>query len=195
MNRRFLAAGSAVMLILLVAGAAAVGYARSTKAIDAGDAALARGAREEALARYVEAERLFDRVPLAKRLVAVDYHHIIANELGILYRLERLDATIEKAAEAPAEAMPHFWAGCALFQKARAESQPDARVGLMTRAEEELRRAVEASPADWVVKYDFELTTRLAAQLRKRPQTPPSQMMQLLRPQPDAGAAPPKRVG
>jgi hypothetical protein len=37
--------------------------------------------------------------------------------------------------------------------------------------------------------------TRLAAALRKQPQTPPRQLMQLLRPQPKPGARPVKRVG
>ena len=45
------------------------------------------------------------------------------------------------------------------------------------------------------VSFNFELTTRLAAELRKQPKTPPNQLMQLLRPEPKAGARPVKRVG
>ena len=66
---------------------------------------------------------------------------------------------------------------------------------MLTRAEEELRRAVEAAPDDWDTKYDFEMVTTLAAELRKQPKTPPNQLMQLLRPQPRPGAKPVKRVG
>ena len=91
--------------------------------------------------------------------------------------------------------MPHFWSGCALFEKARAEEKPEARLSWMSRAEEELRRAVESAPDDWDTKYDFELVTRLAAELRRQPKTPPNQLMQLLRPQPKAGARPARRVG
>ena len=57
------------------------------------------------------------------------------------------------------------------------------------------RRAAEATPDDWDTKYDFELVTKLAAELRKQPKTPPNQLMQLLRPQPKPGAKPVKRVG
>ena len=59
---------------------------------------------------------------------------------------------------------------------------------------EEFRKAIEATPDDWDTKFDFELATRLAAELRKQPNTPPKQMMQLLRP-PTAGAKPPRRTG
>jgi hypothetical protein len=53
----------------------------------------------------------------------------------------------------------------------------------------------DAALADWDTKYDFELVTKLAAELRKQPKTPPNQLMQLLRPQPKPGAKPVKRVG
>ena len=79
--------------------------------------------------------------------------------------------------------------------EARAEEKPDLRLGWLTRAEEEFRRAVEATPDDWDTKYDFELVTKLAAELRRQPRTPPNQLMQLLRPQPKPGAKPVKRVG
>ena len=68
------------------------------------------------------------------------------------------------------------------------------RLGWLTRAEEELRKAVEDAPDDWDTKYDFELTTRVSAELRKQPNTPPKQLMQLLRP-PTPGAKTPRRTG
>ena len=74
------------------------------------------------------------------------------------------------------------------------EEKPEAMLGWLTRAEEELHKAVEAAPTDWDTKYDFELTTRLAAALRKQPKTPPKQLMQLLRP-PSTSGKPAKRVG
>jgi hypothetical protein len=83
----------------------------------------------------------------------------------------------------------------AFFAKAREEEKPEAQLGWLTRAEEELRRAVEAEPGDWDTKYDFELVTRLASELRKQPKTPPNQLMQLLRPQPKLGSKPARRVG
>jgi tetratricopeptide (TPR) repeat protein len=160
-----------------------------------GDAALADGRYDEALARYADAEARFDRFAAARELFAGDYSHVMRNRLWILHRLARYDEAIDAAQRTPESALPHFWSGCALFEKARAEEKPEARLGWLTRAEEEFRRAVEAAPADWDTKYDFELVTKLAAELRKQPKTPPNQLMQLLRPQPKPGAKPVKRVG
>ena len=128
-------------------------------------------------------------------VLCYDYTHVMANELWLLHRLQRYDEVVDVAQRAPERAQPHFWSGAAFFEKARAEEKPEPRLGWLTRAEEELRRAVEAEPDDWDTKYDFELVTKLAAELRKQPKTPPNQLMQLLRPQPKPGSKPVRRVG
>jgi len=189
------AIASSAMVLVLLAGAAALAYARWADPVAEADRALADGQLEHALAAYARAEARFDRVGAAKRLFAADYDRVVANQLWLLYRLGRYDDAIDKADRAADGAAPHFWSGCAFFAKARAEEKPEARLGWMSRSEEELRRAVEAAPADWDTKYDFELVTRLAAELRKQPKTPPNQLMQLLRPQPKTGAKPARRVG
>lgn len=189
------AAVAVLMVLVLIAGTAALVYARWTGPTADADASLANSRYEQALAGYKEAEARFDRFAAARPLFAADYAHVMENQLWTLYRLQRYDETIDKAQAAPENAQSHFWAGCALFEKARAEEKTDARLGWLTRAEEEFRRAVEATPDDWDTKYDFELVTRLAAELRKQPKTPPNQLMQLLRPQPKPGAKPTKRVG
>jgi tetratricopeptide (TPR) repeat protein len=186
---------SGTIALVLAAGAAAVAYARWSDPIAEGDRAVAGGQLERALASYVHAEQRFDRAGPAKQLFVRDYHRTVENQLWVLYRLGRYDDVIEKADRAPEGADPHFWAGCAFFEKAVAEEKPETRLGWMSRAEEELQRAVEAAPGDWDTKYDFELVTRLAAELRKQPKTPPNQLMQLLRPQPKLGAKPARRVG
>jgi len=178
------------MAAALVVGVAAIAYARWTRPIADADAALADGEYARALEGYGVGEARFDRLAPAKQMFTSEYNRVVANELWLLYRLERYDDAIDKAGRAPEGANPHFWAGCAFFDKARAEEKPDARLGWLSRAEEEFRRAVEAAPEDWDTKFDFELTTRLAAELRKQPKTPPNQLMQLLRPQPKAGAKP-----
>jgi tetratricopeptide (TPR) repeat protein len=188
-------AAAAAMVLMLVAGCSAIAYARWMQPAAAGDAAVADGRYEEALASYADAEARFDRFATARELFAGDYSHVMANQLWILFRLQRYDETIDKAQRAPESALPHFWSGCAFFERARAEEKPDPRLGWLTRAEEEFRRAVEAAPADWDTKFDFELVTKLAGELRRQPKTPPNQLMQLLRPQPKPGAKPVKRVG
>ena len=187
--------GSALMVLLLLAGGAAIAYARWSGPAADGDAALARGDLERALVEYAAAEARFDRIAASKQLFPSEYDRVVANQLWVLYRLQRYDDAIEKAERAPESASPHFWAACAFFEKARAEEKAEPRLGWLSRAEEEFHRAVEAAPGDFDTKYDFELTTRLAAELRKQPKTPPNQLMQLLRPQPKAGAKPVKRVG
>lgn len=193
MTVKSIASGATVLALLV--GGAALASARWTEPVADADRAIADGQLERALAAAARGAARFDRLGAAKQLFAADYDRLVANQLWALYRLERYDDTIEKADRAPEGALPHFWSGCAFFAKARAEEKPEARLGWMSRAEEELRRAVEASPDDWDTKYDFELVTRLAAELRKQPKTPPNQLMQLLRPQPKAGAKPVRRVG
>src|SRR2546426_4742624 len=143
------APGMIVMIVVLAAGVAAIAYARWTRAVADADAALADGRFEQALASYAEAEARFDRSAAAKQLFASDYRRVMANQLWVLHRLERYDETIDVATRAPEDALPHFWSGVAFFEKGRAEEKPDPRLGWFNRAEEEFRRAVEATPADW----------------------------------------------
>jgi tetratricopeptide (TPR) repeat protein len=186
--------GSTLAVLLLASGVALLGYERWTSPLKDADAALANGRLEPAIVSYQIAEARFDALPAAKQMVALEYNRAIGNHLLALYRLKRFDEVIDLAQKAPAAAAPNFWSGCAFFEKAIVEESPEARLGWLSRAEEEFRKAIEAAPADWDTKFDFELTTRLAAELRKQPNTPPKQMMQLLRP-PTAGAKPPRRTG
>ena len=188
-------AGAVAMVLMLLAGCSGIAYARWMRPAADGDAALGDGRYQPALASYADAEARFGRIAVARELFAGDYSHVMANQLWVLFRLQRYDETIDTAQRAPESALPHFWSGCAFFEKARGEQKPDPRLGWLTRAEEAFRRAVEAAPDDWDTKYDFELVTKLAAELRKQPKTPPNQLMQLLRPQPKAGAKPARRVG
>jgi tetratricopeptide (TPR) repeat protein len=188
------AIGSTLVVILLAAGLTLIGYARWSASLREADTALAEGRTEQAITAYQSAESRFEALPAVKQLVTVEYTRAVSNHLWALYRLKRYDEVIDLAQKAPAEAEPHFWAGCAFFQKANIEEKPEARLGWLTRAEEEFRKAVEEAPEDWDTKFDFELTTRVSAELRKQPNTPPKQMMQLLRP-PTPGSKLPRRTG
>jgi hypothetical protein len=189
------AAGAAVGIVLLAAGVAAVAAARWTQPIADADAALARGDWDRARALYADAEARFDRLPAARELFARDYARAATAQLAIDYRQHRYDAVIDQAQRAPAAAAPHYWAGLALLAKSRGDATMEEQSGWLMRAEDELRRAVEADPADWDTKYDFELVTRLSAALRRQPRTPPDGLMQLIRPQPKPGTKRPRRVG
>ena len=121
MTRMARSAGSAIVVLALVAGSSALAYARWTRPAADGDAALAAGRYDQALASYADAEARFDRFSAAKELFAANYSHVMANQLWLLYRLQRYEETIDKAQRAPESALPHFWSGCALFERARAE--------------------------------------------------------------------------
>jgi len=194
MNSVMKSFGSIVILLMLTAGVLGLAYARWTHAVADADAALANGDLKHALADYAAAEARFDALPAARQLFAAEYNRVVGNELWVLYQLGRFDETIDKAEKAPDAASPHFFSACAFFEKGSLEPKPEARLGWFSRAEDEFRRAVEAAPGDWDTKYDFELTTRLTAELRKQPKAPPKQLMQLLRP-PTPTGKPPKRVG
>ena len=183
-----------VVILLLLSGAALLGYARWTRGLEEADAALAAGQFEQAIAGYDKADARFERTPAAKQLFRREYARASRNRLWALYQMKRYDDTIAAAERAPAEANPFFWSGCAFFIKARAEEKPEARIGWLARAEEQFRKAVDATPDDWDTKFNFELTTRLLAELRKQPKTPPTQLMQLLRP-PTTGSKVQRRVG
>jgi hypothetical protein len=183
--------GATASVVLFAAGLAATAYGRWTQPIAQGDAASAAGAWDRAL----DAEARFDNLPALRQLAAADYQYSVRRQLWVLYHLDRVDDLIAKAERAPDEALPHYWSGLAFYAKARREVAPGQQLGWLTRAEDEFRSAVEADPADWDTKYDFELVTRLARELRKAPKTPPRELLQLLRPQPEAGSKPPRRVG
>jgi tetratricopeptide (TPR) repeat protein len=186
--------GSTVVVILLATGLALLGYARWSGAIGDADRDLASGNLQAAIANYQIAEGRFDALPAIKQMVPGEYARAVSNHLWALYRLQRYDEVIDLAQKGPPESAPHFWAACAFFQKASVEEKPDARLGWLSRAEEEFRKAVESAPDDWDTKYNFELTSRLSAELRKQPNTPPKQLMQLLRP-PTPGTKTPRRTG
>jgi tetratricopeptide (TPR) repeat protein len=181
---RLSSAAAVVLGLALLAGAALLAYAGWTKPlVEAAEAAHA-GDADRALAAYAAAEARFDQWPVAKTLLKADYRRTMGDQLALLYRAGDYDRAIEKAALAPPDAGANFWAGCALFAKAGDEPAAEARLALLSRAEEEFRDALRLAPDDWDTKYNYELTSRLAAELRKQPKTPPKTLMQLLRPQP-----------
>jgi hypothetical protein len=184
-----------VSVLALVIGVGLVALSAWTRPLADGDEATREGQLERALERYAAGEARFDRLPVTKQLLPAAYSSSIENQLWLQYRLQQYDALLEKAATSPSIAPTHFWAGCALFEKAQDEENAEARLGWLGRASEEFRKALERAPDDWDAKYNYELSERLLAELRKQPKTPPKQMLQLLRPEPKAGGRPGRRVG
>jgi tetratricopeptide (TPR) repeat protein len=139
----------------------ALAYAHWTAPVSNADAAVAAGDLDHALADYAAAEARFDQYPAAKQAFASEYNRVISNELLVLYRLGRYDDVIDKAQRAPEGADPHFWAGCALYQKAQAAQKAQDRKQILNSAQQELHDALALSPDDWDAKYDYEMVARL----------------------------------
>ena len=88
------------------------------------------------------------------------------------------------AGSAPVDAAPHFWVGCAMFAKSLQEEGAEGQLQWLTRAEDEFKLALASEPADWDTKYNYELSARLVAALRRppKPGNKPS-AIKLLRPE------------
>jgi hypothetical protein len=182
-------------VLALVSGIALVAIGQWHRPLLEAEQEADQGRVETALAGYAESERRFERLPTLKQFAPAGHGASVGNQLALMYKLGRYDDLLEKASTSPPMHATHFWAGCALFQKARVEEQPEARIGWLSRSEQEFRSALELDRTDWDTKYNYELTKRLLQELRKQPKTPPKQLLQLLRPQPRAGGEPTKRVG
>ena len=179
----------------LLCGVALIWFSSWRQPLLDADAAAAAGDWPGALERYAAAESRFNEYPLSQRLFPEVYRATFANQLAAHYRLGALDAVLEKAESAPATAASHFWAGSALFEKSRSEENADARLSWLGRATDEFKAVLELEPRNWDAIYNYELTKRLFEELRKKPKTPPKQLLELLRPQPKEGNKPVKRVG
>jgi hypothetical protein len=182
-------------VLALVFGVGLVALTAWTRPLGQGREAAEAGRLEQALEHYAAGEARFDRVPVMKQILPDAYHGSIANQFWLRYQLEQYDELLERAATSPSIAPVHFWAGAALFAKARDEEDAEIRLGWLGRSAEEFRKVLERTPDDWDTKYNYELTSRLADELRKKPKTPPKQMLQLLRPEPQTRSRPGRRGG
>ena len=182
-------------LVALAGGAAAIAYGRWSRPFVVATEAAAHGDTAGALRAYAEGDARFRRFPSAARLLRDDQARLAHNQLALLYRSGQYDAVLEQAEHAPPSSAPDFWAGCAFFAKSRREERADSRILWLVRAEEAFKRALQRAPDDWDAKYNYELSARLAAALRRDAEKKPASMMPLLRPQPTASRQPVKKVG
>lgn len=194
-RRRLASVSIAVALIALPLGAGLLWFAGWREPMARADAAAAAGQWKDALASYAEAEARFTAWPAAQQIFPAQYRAAAANQLMARYRLGAIDEVIETAESAPDSAARRFWTGAALFAKSAQEEKAEARIGLLGRATDEFKAALELEPGNWDVIYNYELSRRLFDELRKKPETPPKQMLQLLRPQPREGNKPTRRIG
>ena len=175
---------TSLLVLVFFAGAVAVAFAQWVRpALDA-ERAFDAGDPVAALNGYAAAEHRFARFAVTRELAATEHARAVANQLHLLYLAGRYDEVVEKASAAPSGAAPHFWAGTALLTRALSEPSGEARLVWASRAEEELKLALQAAPDDWDTKVNYELAARWTAELRADPKKKAAPSMQILRPQP-----------
>lgn len=200
---RFRSSVIVLAILALVLGAALLAYSRWSEPLLQAAGALDAGDTAQAVERYAAGAERYQSLPATQQLFSADHALASRNQLALLYQLEQYDEVLDAAVDAPPDAAPHFWAGCALFRKGLAEEQVTSQLELLTRAEDEFKLALEAAPADWDTKFNYELSARLAAALRPpakkggtQQKSVPSTLMQLLRRAPQQQQdRPVKKVG
>jgi hypothetical protein len=184
-----------VAFCVLMAGAALLGASWWLRPVSEAELAMARGDKTAALDRYGVARQRFNQIPATKRLLPRIYDLVTANELSLLYSLQRYDEIIEKASADDGAGSGPFWLACALFDKALLEEKPEVRLGWISQSHQQFRRAIDLSDGDWDAKYNFELTGRLLTRLKKEPDTSRQEMMKILRDAPKPQQRTVRRVG
>lgn len=197
MTRGVSGGGFAVALLAILLGGAFVWTAAWMSPLVAADAAVRDGRLSDGLAAFRSAETRLSQVPVLQQVAPSLVGSVQANQVRLLYQMQRYDEAIEKAGTAADVHGTHFWAGCAMFARASAEERGETRLEWFERAEGEFRAALQASPHDWDTKYNYELTRSLLNRLREEPDTPRRLLFELLRPQSprSGGTAPPRRTG
>jgi hypothetical protein len=161
------------------------------------DVAVREGRLTDGLTAFRTAESRLSKVPALQQIAPRVLGSVQANQVRLLYQMQRYDEAIEKAGDSTSVHGTHFWSGCAMFARASAEEQAQPRLEWFERAENEFRTALGASPADWDTKFNYELTRSLLNRLREEPETPRRLLFELIRPQSprSGGTAPPRRTG
>ncbi|MCC7178854.1 MAG: hypothetical protein IT177_10720 [Acidobacteria bacterium] len=187
----------AAALLAVVIGGACLWLATWTSPLVAAEQALRDGRLTDSLGEYRTAESRLSQVPALQQFAPALIGSVQANQVRLLYQMQRYDEAIEKAGTSTSVHGTHFWSGCAMFARASAEERPETRLEWFERAEGEFRAALTASPADWDTKYNYELTRSLLNRLREEPDTPRRLLFELLRPQSprSGGTAPARRTG
>lgn len=187
----------AAALLAVVAGTALVWMAAWLSPLAAADLAVRDGRLTDGLNEYRTAESRLTRVPALEQFAPSLVGSVQANQVRLLYQMQRFDEAIEKAGTSASVHGTHFWSGCAMFARAAAEETGESRLEWFERAEGAFRAALTEAPYDWDTKYNYELTRSLLNRLREEPDTPRRLLFELLRPQSprSGGTAPPRRTG
>lgn len=172
--------GGILLLFLAVAA-----YGLWLLQLERGARAAARGDLETAARIYNTAER---SVPwFVARVFPDHYARPIFAQVALLYntgktddaagKLERGAVIVPSLAERPEYG---FWSGNVLLRRAVENLDPEVSAKHLFAAGAQYRKALEASPDDWDIKYNYELVQYLLAQNQKDREKEESKMKSIL---------------
>jgi len=187
----------AMAAIAVIVGGVLLWLATWMSPLVAADSAVRDGRLSDGLNEFGTAEARLSQIPALQQIAPGLLGSVQANQVRLLYEMQRYDEAIEKAGNSTSVHGTHFWSGCAMFARGSAEERGETRLEWFERAEGEFKTALEAAPGDWDTKFNYELTRSLLNRLREEPETPRRLLFELLRPQSprSGGTAPPRRTG
>lgn len=153
--------------------------------LERGARAVAHGELDAAADIYASAERPFHSV--LSRLFPDHYSRTVFPQVALLYNRGKTDEAIGKlersAARSPAlaeRAEFSFWNGNVLLRRAVENDDPDVIVKNLYAAGAQFRKALEASPADWDIKYNYELVQYMLSEQEKDKEKEKAKMKSIL---------------
>ena len=171
---------SAAVISLLL-----LGYGLWLLQLERGARAVAQGELDSATALYTSAKWPFPSI--LARVFPDHYSRVVFPKIALLYNrgmtgdavveLEQATARAPSLAERPEFA---FWSGNVLLRRALEATDSEIIIKHLYAAAAHYRKALEASPDDWDIKYNYELVQHVLAEQEQEKEKEQSKMKSIL---------------
>jgi tetratricopeptide (TPR) repeat protein len=162
-----------------------IGYGVWLLQLERGARAVERGDLEGAGKLYASAEAPFRSV--LGRVFSDHYSRAVFPQIALLYRRGKTDEAIGKleraAVVAPSlaeRAEYSFWSGNVLLRRALDNTDPEIIVKNLYAAGGHFRKALEAAPHDWDIKYNYELVQYILSEQEREKEKEDARMKSIL---------------
>jgi tetratricopeptide (TPR) repeat protein len=160
-----------ILIGVLLLSLALIGYGSWLLQLDRGARAIDRGDLDAATEIYASAEHSIAGASALASLFPDHYGRSVFPQVALLYRRGKTDEAMSKLDQA-ATAAPAlidrpeygYWSGNVLLRHALDNEDPDVIMKNLYAAGEHYRKSLAAAPADWDLKYNYELVQYLIAQ-------------------------------
>lgn len=186
---------AAAALLLLAVSLGFLSYGRALRQLATANRLLEAQDYAAAERAYMEAEDRMAHGIVPAGIYRSSYRLLVFNEAR-LFEATRRDTELARLLERVATQHPelandpeyHFWAGIEEYAKAASVTEKQAVRASLQRASDSFRLVLAAGDNDWDAKYNYELTARLLAGMKKSEETPEKMNrggMKILREDPD----------